>query len=156
MTQTPTPDEPSKKDDSDDHDDDDEDDEDDDDDGDDGDDGDDDDDDGDDDDDDDDDVVVEALPREWPLTISNGLPDTACAASVLAPLWPPALSQEHARQQLFEMITVKGVNGNYHIAIEDVPAFVQLLHTFVHPSVRSKVEGFTVERVRANVQYLNQ
>jgi hypothetical protein len=54
------------------------------------------------------------------------------------------------------MITVEGKNGNYHVAIEDVPAFVKLVHTLVHPSVHSHVAGFTVERVEASIQYLNE
>jgi hypothetical protein len=69
---------------------------------------------------------------------------------------PPAFSQERARRTLFEMITCKGKNGDYHISIEDVPAFVELIRTLVHPSVRSHVAGFTVARVEANVRYLNE
>jgi hypothetical protein len=48
----------------------------------------------------------------------------ASAASAPASLWPPALMQDQARQQLFEMILVEGVQGDYNVAIDDVPAFV--------------------------------
>jgi hypothetical protein len=100
------------------------------------------------------------LPASVPLPSLRSsprvLPDPASSASVPASLWPPALSQQHARQQLFAMVTVEGQNGNYRVAIEDVPAFVALVHTLVHPSVRSHAAGFTEERVKANVRYLNE
>ena len=54
------------------------------------------------------------------------------------------------------MIKCEGKNGSYRISIEDVPALVHLIRTLVHPSVHPHVEGFTVGRVEANVQYLNE
>ena len=102
----------------------------------------------------------ESESQEWPMLYSPSPPrhlsDPPSAASDPASLWPPAFSQERARRTLFEMITCKGKNGDYHISIEDVPAFVELIRTLVHPSVRSHVAGFTVARVEANVRYLNE
>jgi hypothetical protein len=53
----------------------------------------------------------------------------ASAASVPTSLWPPDLSQEQARRKLFAMIMVQGRNGNCHVAIDNIPAFVKLVHS---------------------------
>jgi hypothetical protein len=65
--------------------------------------------------------------------------------------WPPSLSGAQIREQISLLITCTEPG---RIAC-DVQSLVSIVHSFVHPSVRPYIQGFTVENVNFGINWLN-